>query len=76
MFCLPDLFNKDTILDMGNRALDDLIRKAFAIKSSGNNLSKVVAGRAVHATFAEVGKFSHIPDAAAREGHNGRAEVS
>ncbi len=39
-----------------------MVKKAFAIKSAGNDLSKVIAGRAVHATFAEVGKFSHIPD--------------
>ncbi len=63
LFCLPDLFGKDSILDF-DKSQDDMIRKAFAIKSTGNNLSKVIAGRAVHATFAEVGKFSHIPDKA------------
>ncbi len=40
-----------------------MIRKAFAIKGAGNNLSKFVAGRAVHATFAEVGRFSQFPSA-------------
>jgi coenzyme F420-reducing hydrogenase alpha subunit len=62
LFCLPDLFGKDSVLDFDD-SQNELIKKAFAIKSAGNNLSKVVAGRAVHATFAEVGKFSHIPDA-------------
>ncbi len=61
MFCLPDLFGKDSILDF-TEDQDELVKKAFAIKSAGNELSKAVAGRAVHATFAEVGKFSHIPD--------------
>lgn len=61
LFCLPDLFGKDSVLDF-DESQNELIRKAFAIKSAGNNLSKVVAGRAVHATFAEVGRFSHIPD--------------
>jgi coenzyme F420-reducing hydrogenase alpha subunit len=61
MFCLPDLFGKDSVLDF-DKSQDEMIRKAFAIKGAGNNLSKVIAGRAVHATFAEVGKFSHIPD--------------
>ena len=61
MFCLPDLFGKDSVLDFDS-SQDDMIKMAFAIKGAGNNLSKVVAGRAVHATFAEVGKFSHIPD--------------
>ena len=60
LFCLPDLFGKDSILDF-DESQDEMIKKAFAIKSAGNNLSKVIAGRAVHATFAEVGKFSHIP---------------
>ncbi|MDE1865049.1 MAG: nickel-dependent hydrogenase large subunit [Candidatus Micrarchaeota archaeon] len=61
MFCLPDLFGKDSVLDLGEEH-DDLVKKAFAIKSAGNELSKAIAGRAVHATFAEVGKFSHLPD--------------
>ncbi len=60
IFCLPDIFNKDSVLDF-DKAQDELVRKAFAIKGAGNNLSKVIAGRAIHATYAEVGKFSHIP---------------
>jgi coenzyme F420-reducing hydrogenase alpha subunit len=60
MFCLPDLFGKDSVLDF-EKPQDEMIRKAFAIKSVGNNLSKVIAGRAVHATFAQVGSFSNIP---------------
>ena len=62
LFCLPDIYGKDSVLDFEGPQ-EDLIRKAFAVKSAGNNLSKVIAGRAIHATFAEVGKFSHIPDA-------------
>ena len=60
LFCLPDIFGKDSVLDF-DESQNEMIKRAFAIKSTGNNLSKVVAGRAVHATFAEVGKFSHIP---------------
>jgi len=60
LFCLPDILGKDSVLDFDD-SQNELIRKAFAVKSAGNNLSKVVAGRAIHATFAEVGKFSHIP---------------
>lgn len=63
LFCLPDIFGKDSVLDF-DETQDEMLKKAFAIKSAGNNLSKVIAGRAVHATFAEVGKFSHIPEAA------------
>lgn len=61
LFCLPDILGKDSILDFDSSE-DEMLRKAFAIKNAGNNLSKVIAGRAVHATFAEVGKFSHIPE--------------
>jgi coenzyme F420-reducing hydrogenase alpha subunit len=61
IFSLPDLYGKDSVLEFDD-SQNDLIRKAFAIKGAGNNLSKAVAGRAVHATYAEVGKFSHIPD--------------
>ncbi len=60
LFCLPDLFNKDSVLDF-DESQNELIRRAFAIKSAGNNMSKAIAGRAVHATYAEVGRFSHIP---------------
>ncbi len=61
LFCLPDLFGKDSILDFDHDQ-DEMIRNAFAVKGAGNNMSKVIAGRAVHATYAEVGKFSHIPN--------------
>jgi coenzyme F420-reducing hydrogenase alpha subunit len=61
LFCLPDILGKDSVLDFDSSG-DEMLRKAFAIKSAGNNLSKAIAGRAVHATFAEVGRFSHIPE--------------
>jgi coenzyme F420-reducing hydrogenase alpha subunit len=62
LFCLPDLMGKDSVLDF-DKGQNDLIRKAFAIKGAGNDLSKVIAGRAVHATFAEVGRFTRFPSA-------------
>ncbi len=61
LFSLPDILGKDSVLDFDDTQ-NELLRKAFAIKGAGNDLSKVIAGRAVHATFAEVGRFSHIPD--------------
>ena len=60
MFCLPDLFGKDSVLDFG-KDKDGMLKDAFEIKGAGNNLSKVVAGRAIHATFAQVGRFSNVP---------------
>ncbi|VVB77383.1 Sulfhydrogenase 1 subunit alpha [uncultured archaeon] len=63
LFSLPDYMGKDSVLDF-DESQNDLIRKAFAIKAAGNNMSKVIAGRAVHMTYAEVGRFSKVPDAA------------
>lgn len=60
-FVLPDLFNVDSILDIPEDK-KELIHDALHIKEAGNNLSKLVAGRSVHAIFEVVGGFSHIPD--------------
>ncbi|MGH9981875.1 MAG: nickel-dependent hydrogenase large subunit, partial [Nitrososphaeraceae archaeon] len=59
-FCLPDIFGKDSIFDF-DESKEFLIKQAFAVKSVGNNLSKVIAGRAVHPTFQKIGYFSHTP---------------
>jgi coenzyme F420-reducing hydrogenase alpha subunit len=59
-FCLPDIFKVDSVFDF-DKSKDGLVKQAFAVKSAGNNLSKVVAGRAVHATYERIGSFSHIP---------------
>lgn len=59
-FCLPDIFSKDSIFDFDS-SKDNLIKQAFAVKSAGNNLSKLIAGRAVHPTLQKIGYFSKIP---------------
>ncbi len=59
-FCLPDIFNVDSVFEF-DKSKEQLIKQAFAVKSAGNNLSKVIAGRAVHATYERIGSFSHIP---------------
>jgi len=59
-FCLPDVFNTDSVFDF-DESKNYLIKQGFSVKSLGNNLSKVVAGRAVHPTFEKVGQFSHLP---------------
>ncbi len=61
LFCLPDIFGKDSVLDFDD-SQNEIIKKAFEVKGAGNNLSKVVGGRAIHETYAEVGKFSHVPE--------------
>ncbi len=60
-FCLPDIFKVDSIFDFDD-SKNYLIKQAFAIKSVGNNLSKIIAGRAVHPTFGKVGYFMNFPE--------------
>ena len=62
-FTLPDLFGIDSILDLADDK-KELIHEALHIKEAGNNLSQLVAGRAVHATFEQVGGFSNQVDKA------------
>ena len=51
----------DSILDLPEDK-HDLIHDALAVKEAGNNLSELVAGRAVHAPFEQVGGFSREID--------------
>jgi coenzyme F420-reducing hydrogenase alpha subunit len=60
VFCLPDIMNADSILELADTNRE-LIEKAFEVKSAGNELSKLVAGRAVHAPYPQIGGFSKIP---------------
>ncbi|MBM3255863.1 MAG: hypothetical protein FJZ04_00105 [Candidatus Moranbacteria bacterium] len=60
-FVLPDLFGIDSILDLADDK-KELIHEALHVKEAGNNLSKLVAGRAVHAPYEQVGGFSHEID--------------
>lgn len=60
-FMLPDLFDIDSILDLPDDK-KELIHEALHVKEAGNNLSKLVAGRAVHAPFEQVGGFSNEVD--------------
>ena len=59
-FCLPDILGVDSVLEL-DESHNDLLRRAFELKAAGNNLSKAVAGRAVHPTFEQIGYFSNVP---------------
>lgn len=60
-FVLPDLYGVDSLLDLPDEH-KELIHESLHIKEAGNNLSNLIAGRAVHAPFEQVGGFSNLPD--------------
>jgi sulfhydrogenase subunit alpha len=59
-FVLPDIFGVDSLLDLVDKE-KELVHEALHVKEAGNNLSELIAGRAVHAPFEQVGGFSHFP---------------
>ncbi len=61
VFCLPDVMNADSIMELADRD-KALIEKALEVKSSGNELSKLIAGRSVHAPFPAVGGYTKVPN--------------
>lgn len=60
-FVLPDIYGVDSALDL-IETHKELVHRSLHVKEAGNNLSNLVAGRAVHAPFEQVGGFSRIPD--------------
>lgn len=62
-FSLPDVMGKDSILDFDekNEKEHKLLHDIFDIKQAGNDLSTLVAGRAVHGLNLFVGGFSAFP---------------
>jgi sulfhydrogenase subunit alpha len=63
LFMLPDLFNKDSLLEFDDTdpIQHQMVHDAFALKKAGNNLSTMIGGRAVHAPLPMVGGFAKIP---------------
>lgn len=69
LFVLPDLFNKDSLLDFDENdpQQHQLLHDAFAVKDAGNQLSILTGGRSVHAPYPMVGGFIKFPDPASVE---------
>ncbi len=63
LFVMPDLYGKDAFLDFDENDPEQhqLLHDGFNIKSAGNHLSQLVAGRSVHATYPVIGGFLKIP---------------
>jgi len=64
LFVLPDLFNKNSLLDFDEKIPEEhqWLDDAFSVKDAGNQLSILVGGRSVHAPYPQVGGFNHFPD--------------
>ena len=62
-FSLPDVLKKDSILDFDekDKLEHKLLHDSFEIKQAGNDLSTLVAGRAVHPMLPVVGGFAGFP---------------
>jgi len=61
LFSLPDVLGKDSVLDFDERE-HELVHHAFEVKKAGNDLSKLIGGRAIHPPYAQIGQFSRLPD--------------
>ncbi|MFH0804234.1 MAG: nickel-dependent hydrogenase large subunit [Candidatus Zambryskibacteria bacterium] len=66
LFSMPDIFGKDAFLDFdeSDPIQHQLLHDGFEVKSAGNFLATLIAGRSVHATFPVIGGFLKFPDEA------------
>lgn len=64
LFSMPDIFGVDAFLDLDENdpKQHQLLHDGFDVKSAGNILATVIAGRSVHANYPVVGGFLHFPD--------------
>jgi len=64
LFSLPDIYGKDAFLDFDENDPDEhqLLHDGFDVKSAGNFLATLVAGRSVHATYPTIGGFLRFPE--------------
>lgn len=63
IFSLPDLFGKNSILDLDENdpVQKQFLEDAFEVKEVGNQLSIIIGGRSVHAPMPTVGGFLKLP---------------
>ena len=65
LFSMPDIYGKDNFLDFDEDDPEQHqhLHDGFEIKSAGNFLATLVAGRSVHGLYPTIGGFNHFPDA-------------
>jgi coenzyme F420-reducing hydrogenase alpha subunit len=66
LFSMPDVFGKDAFLDFDEANLKEhqMLHDGFDMKSCGNYLATLIAGRSVHATYPVIGGYLKFPDQA------------
>ncbi len=79
IFSLPDYLGKKSILDFKGRE-HEYLHLAMRLQKLGSNLSRLVAGRALHPISARIGGFRNFPseqeiDAVLKELLNGRKDA-
>ncbi len=64
IFCLPDIYGVDAFLDLDENIPEQhqILHDAFDIKSAGNYLATLIAGRSVHAIYPTLGGYLHFPE--------------
>jgi len=64
VFALPDILGIDNILELDENNPDEhqLLDDTFIVKAAGNELSKAIGGKSVHAPYPTIGGFTKLPD--------------
>lgn len=64
LFALPDIYGKDAFLDFdeNNPEEHQLLHDGFDVKSAGNFLATLIAGRSIHGMYPTIGGFAHFPE--------------
>jgi len=64
LFSMPDIFGKDAFLDFdeNDEQQHQMLHDGFEVKSAGNFLATLIAGRSVHAPFPVIGGFLKFPE--------------
>lgn len=60
-FCLPDVFEKESILDFEG-SLEHWVHDSMHVRDAGVKLAELVGGRSIHPTTPLIGGFAKIPE--------------
>lgn len=59
-FCLPDIFDKDSVLEFDGD-LHEWVHDGLQAKEAGNFLATIFGGRSIHPPNAVIGGFTNLP---------------